>query len=202
MKLFHYLTAAVAATAILASCESPSRLASQVEGEWAGAPQRITDTDFSYVSLTPAYEFVRDGADSKGGTITLTAQTDISLPADGFQADSIGETPVSFTVAAVVTASGTWKAVDDDEIVVHFNPSTVVTSIDSEAVCEYTSPISVTDRAATVELPAQSIKSISRQLTTTVTAFVGSVHKFDDIKVKDTLMKCEIGKKDYTFSRI
>lgn len=197
------MTAAVAGVAMLASCDSPSRLASHIEGEWTGASERITDTDLSYVSMIPDYEFIRNADnDRTEGTVNLTAQLDTSLPADGFPMDSIGETPVSFSVAAVVTASGTWKAIDDDEIIISFAPSTVIASVDSKAVCEYTSPLMSTDRAQTMELPKPVIDTISRQLTTTMTNYVGRVTAIDDIEIKGTFMKCEIGKRDYTFTKM
>ncbi|MDE6510056.1 MAG: hypothetical protein K2K99_07670, partial [Muribaculaceae bacterium] len=65
MKHFSSLIASAAIVAAMASCESPSRLASHLEGEWSGSPERITDTNLSYLSMTPAYEFVRNhGADA------------------------------------------------------------------------------------------------------------------------------------------
>lgn len=201
--LFGALAAAAAMTVAVSSCESPSRLASHIEGQWSGTTERITDTDFSYVTMTPAYEFVRNAeGDRTSGTVSLTAQIDVSMPADGFPVDSVGETPVSFSVAAVVTASGTWKAMDDDEIAVSFTPATVLSSIDSKAVCEFASPLMTTDKAQTVELPKAVIDAVDRQLTSTMRTYVGKITEIDDVKIKGTFMKCEIGKRDYTFSKI
>lgn len=203
MKSFSFLAASLTAVALLTSCDSASRLASHINGTWAGSPERLTDTDLSYVSMTPAYEFIRNTTDDRtAGTVNLTAQIDTQIPADGFPVDSIGEVPVSFSVAAVVTVSGVWKAVDDDEIIVKFTPSTVVTSVDSKAVCEYASPLTTTDRAVTTELPRPVIDSISRQLSTTMTHYVSTVQKLDDVEIRGTFMKCEIGKRDYTFTNM
>lgn len=204
MKRFNYLLMAAAVAGALASCESPARLASQLEGQWSGTTERLTDTNLSYVSMTPAYEFVRnDGAnaDRAAGTVTLTAQIDTQMPADGFPVDSLGEEPVSFSVAAVVTVNGTWKAVDDDEILVHFSTSDILTSVDSKAVCEYTSPMSATDRAQTVELPKSALDAIGRQITSTVSHYASSISEIDDIKIKDNFMKCEIDHRKSTFTR-
>lgn len=206
MNRLHYL-AAIAATAItaLCSCESPARLASHLEGEWSGAPERLTDTNLSYVSMTPSLEFTRQqgpGADRTAGEVTLTAQVDTQLPADGFPADSLGETPVSFSVAAVVTAKGTWKAIDDDDVAIHFNAATVLSSVDSKAVCEYASPMSATDRAATTELPDAVIRAIDRSLTTTIKDYVAGVRELDDVEIKGTFMKCKIGGSRQTFTRL
>ena len=204
MKLHQVLTVA-SIIATITACESPSRLASQVEGEWAGTPERITDTDLSYVSMTPSYEFTRSQSgksDKSGGDVKLVAQVDTQIPADGFPTDSLGETPVSINVAAVVTVSGTWRAVDDDDILVKFNTSTTVSSVDSKAVCEYASPFSSTDRAETIELPAAAITAISRQLTSTISDYAADMHELDDVKVKGTFMKCKINRTRHTFTRI
>ncbi|MDE5900431.1 MAG: hypothetical protein K2H33_03635 [Muribaculaceae bacterium] len=205
MKHFCYLIASAATVAAMASCESPSRLASRIEGEWSGTPERITDTSLSYLSMTPAYEFVRnDGADAdrSAGKVTLTAQIDTTMPADGFPVDSLGEVPVSFSVAAVVTVNGTWKAIDDDEVLVRFSTSDMLTSVDSKAVCEYTSPMSAADKPQTVELPSPVLESIGRQITTSMTHYVANISKLDDIEIRDNFMKFEIGKKDFTFTRL
>lgn len=202
---FNYLIATVAMTAALASCESPARLASHIEGDWSGTTERITDTDLSYLSMTPAYGFVRNegaDADRSAGTVTLTAQIDTSMPADGFPADTLGETPVSFSIAAVVTVNGTWKAMDDDEVIVRFSTSDIQTSVDSEVVCEYTSPLDAADHPQTVELPAPVLDAVGRRITAAMTNYVSDITKLDDIEIKNGFMKCEIGKKDYTFTRL
>lgn len=202
---FHRILTTAAVIASITACESPARLASNMEGEWTGTPTRITDTDLSYVSMTPTFEFTRTQggkSDNSGGEVKLVAQVDTQIPADGFPTDSIGETPVSINVAAVVTVSGTWRAVDDDDILVKFNTSTTVSSVDSKAVCEYASPFSSADRAETIELPASAISAISRQLTSTISNYAADMHELDDVKVKGTFMKCKINRTHHTFTRI
>lgn len=204
IKIFNFITFVVLASVALFSCESSSHLASEIEGEWNGVPERVTETDLSFVSLTPSYEFIRNSgaeSDKDAGTVILTAQIDAKIPAEGFQADSFGEAPVSFSVAAISTVKGTWKAIDNDELTVRFMPSSILTSIDSKAVCEYTGVISTTDKAETVELPHKTLDTIERQINATITAYVSAISKLDDIRVKDRVMKLEIGNKDYILTK-
>ena len=128
------LIAVVAALAALAGCETPGRLAKNVEGDWSGTPVRFDKKIPVNGEFTPVFSFVR-ASNRAGGEMTLSARLSVMMPVNA-PIDSIGTTAVSATAAGLATVRGTWEADGDDDIDLAFDLSTLVINMDPEVEFE------------------------------------------------------------------
>ncbi len=189
----------IAAMTIMTSCDEKAKLADAVTGSWSGQAERIeTPHQPTTTTVTRMMTFTPDLDSSTGGTLRATALFSVE---SGTSLQSAGIQPIAVTVSGNATINGHWEAIDDDEIAVSFDYRTLTVSIDpQEVLLEY-------DIASGEATPVDgSIKpdiaeSVKRSITKVMNHSVFDYGKIDDIKVKGSLMSCEIGHKDYTFHR-
>lgn len=182
------------------SCESPSRLASKIDGTWSGTSVRFDKKTVSDGTYTPIYEFSRIG-NSTEGTVTMTAQVAVTMPINS-QVDAQGSAPVSATAAAVATVSGIWHADDDDEVKVAFDPATLKVEVDPDIQFEIASIYTNFDTDSTATVSPQVIKAFRDQTSRGMNEVISATHEFDDIHfTSDSMMTAKIAKKRQTFIR-
>lgn len=189
----------IASVALFSSCNEKASLAKSINGAWSGQAERVDVPDSkTTTTVTRMMTFNTDAGSSTGGTIDATAMFSLE---SGTQLLPAGTQPIAVTVNGTATISGHWEATDDDEIIVSFDSKTLKVEIDpDEIVLEYDiatqESYSVSD-----SIQAGVVASVSRSMATLLQHRVFNFNKIDDIKVKGSLMSCEIGKTDYTFHR-
>ena len=191
-----------AGLALVTSCSEESRLAKSLPGEWSGAPQTITDNDALTASLI---ETVTVGqptpADKNGGDLSVNGVVSATTQ---LVADSSFTEPVTVSVGAIASVSGTWKVIDDDEVVVSFDPSTLSVSVDPEA--RYFTNVMAggeEGRARLDGMRAGFCDMIKASVTQALSHRYSGSRTLDDVKVKKgSVLKFEIGKTDYVYHAV
>lgn len=199
-KLFLFASAVtIAAAAGLSSCNSDSSLARSLVGEWSGTPENIADNNAITATLIESLTFGEPSmTDKTTGELTVNG---IVSATTQLVADTTLTEPVTVSAGAIVSVSATWKVIDDDEVIVTFDPSTFKVSVDPEAVT-VNNAISMPDGQARIEALKPGFCEMIKTGVTQALAprYTGSRH-LDDVKVKKgALLKFEIADVDYTFT--
>lgn len=185
----------------LVSCDETARLAKELPGSWAGTPENFTDNASVTATIVETLDISANpeqtAKGNRGGVLTV-----VGMLSAGTQI--VGEVglaePLGLTVSGQSRISGTWTAIDDDEIVVALDPSTLDVSIDPDAVVvngvisEINGPRIDSIRPSVATTMAQSLKMALANR-------YSAVRRLDDVKIKGPLMKFEIGHTDYVFTR-
>lgn len=195
MRKFIISVAALTAV-LLTGCDKTSSLASKIEGTWTGTPTGLSSDIAGSTTIIETMTFTRI-EHTEGGTLEIAATISAtSSAADDNDAVGTG----TLTAAAEATASGTWKAIDSDEITVHIDPSSIVVNVDPDGV-----DINADIFTGEVMPSIDSIKpAITRQLQSRIerdvmTRFVNFRH-LDDVKIKNDILRFETDNKDFTMS--
>lgn len=191
----------IAATILFTTaCESPSRLASKIEGLWSGTSERFDKQIVSDGTYTPVYEFSRSDR-RPDGVVTLSAQVSVTMPINS-QVSAEGTAPVSATAAALATVSGTWFADDDDELKIAFDPSTLTVTMDPDLQFAIADVYTNFDTDSVATVPAPVMKAFSEQIRRGMNDVISKVHEFDDIHFNtDDMMTAKVAKTRRTFTR-
>ncbi|MDE6491262.1 MAG: hypothetical protein K2L49_08915 [Muribaculaceae bacterium] len=179
----------------LTACNPEAKLAKDLEGSWTGAPEKLADDANTSATCIPVYTFVRSENES-GGTVTIDA---LISTAGNTASGAIGQ--VSLSASGKATVNGKWRATDDDEIFISLEPTSLQVSVDPEAVEMAFSPLSGNDQPAVDSLKPAMIPVIRTLMTTAMQRKLVELNKIDDIKIKNDIMTCEIGKRDLSFHR-
>jgi hypothetical protein len=201
MKGIYCLMSAIVALG-LSSCDENARLAKELHGTWAGTPENVTDNTAITATLIETYSFT-DAAQTMskgayGGDISITGMISCSTQ---ILADSTIIEPVTLTASAVSTINGTWTVIDDDEIAVSLNPQTLVVTMDPEAVSVANNVVTNNDNPSIEKLRPGITATLRDGIKHTLSMRYASIRQLDDIKIKGPLLKFEIGKNDYVFTR-
>lgn len=201
MKGIYCLMSAIVALS-LSSCDENARLAKELHGTWAGTPENVTDNTAITATLIETYSFT-DAAQTMskgayGGDISITGMISCSTQ---ILADSTIIEPVTLTASAVSTINGTWTVIDDDEIAVSLNPQTLVVTMDPEAVSVANNVVTNNDNPSIEKLRPGITATLRDGIKHTLSMRYASIRQLDDIKIKGPLLKFEIGKNDYVFTR-
>lgn len=188
----------LAVTALgLQSCDDSAKLAENLEGTWSGAPERLIDTSASSASVIDTYTFTHT-PDTKGGNITITSVISVTGQIDGSQAIV---QPFSLSASGTASVQGTWEAIDDDEIAISIDPKTLNVNIDPDAVVLSSSLLSGNTSAAVDSMKPALVNTIKAQVKEAVGNRYLSLKHIEDIDIKGSILKYEIGKQHYTMSR-
>ena len=181
----------------LTGCDEASRLAGDVSGAWSSTPQMLVNDPGSQATIVETIEFQRDST-SNGGVVIVSGLISSTGSTSGNEALM---QPFEIAASARSTISGTWKAIDDDDITMALDVQSLNVEIDPTALV-ITSNVLTGDTESNPENVkpqiAQMVRAaIQRQLTARYTSWT----KLDDVKVKDkgTVLKFEVGKKDYVY---
>ncbi|MCM1449618.1 MAG: hypothetical protein NC082_04705 [Clostridiales bacterium] len=199
------LTTTLIATAVilsLTSCNEKAQLASQINGTWSGQAERVTTPETTghqtTTTVTRMYTFNIDPGSKTGGTIDAVAYFSVE---SGTELQAAGTQPIAVTIEGNATICGRWEAIDDDELAVTFDSSTLAVNVNPDAIeLEYNidtqQSFSVAD-----SIKPQLAQQVTRSMKNVMNHNVFNFAKIEDVKVKDMLMSCEIGHKDYTLHR-
>lgn len=175
----------------LSSCNEKSKLADRLTGLWTSTPQRIATNDSrATTTVTTMLTFVNDENSKTGGTVTGGAQFNILT---GTDLQGTLQQPISVTANGKASISGEWEAIDDDEIMVTWDYSTLKVEIDPTAVeMDYNV---VTGDATPVDMTLKDslVQSINATMTNALSTQTFRSGEFDDIKFTndDVTMTCE-----------
>lgn len=189
--------AAVVLGLTMVSCDTAMSLAKDVNGTWAGGVDRILG-DALNSDVFSTYTFTYDAASAKaGGDIVINA----TLAGNYNDNVVVGETPsnVSVTVAGTSSISGTWTAIDDDEIVITLNPSTLKVSLDPAAQTLTSSAVLTAEAIDT--LKPNLLSMIKDRMAYDLRIKYSSPIHMDDVKVKGgKTLEYEVNDIDYTLT--
>lgn len=183
---------------LFSSCNEEAKLARDIEGTWSGAPEVFVNDASSRSTIIETFTFERDT--TKSGTVMIGALVSSTGAVQG--TDAIVQ-PFSVSAAAKSTISGRWQVIDDDELVLTLDPSTMKVEVDPSAVVLTTNLLTGAEAPSTESLRPQMAEAIRSNLSHVLAMRYLSYRKLDDVKVKDkgTMLKFEVGKQDYILSR-
>lgn len=192
------LTGAIAlATIILGACSDKSKLANEIEGSWAGTPERLGDDQSGTMTIQEIFSFIKN-TNSADGTINIQANVEVLEP------EAAGDEVVSAyatSAAAVASAQGSWTLIDDDEIVISIDPATIQVTVDPRSLVESDDLLTDTPVPTLDSLSTAKMGEIKLLVTTEVTKRFSELNHLDDVKVKDNRLKFEIGRKHVVMAR-
>lgn len=200
MKNFLIGTAAVVCALSFASCNEKARLASEVEGTWSAAPSSLANNASGDYTVIDTYTFTRDASGGEGGSVMITGMLN-GVMASTHPVLSLDQ-PISTSVSGTATITGTWKAVDDDEIAVMLDPTSLKVTVNPVEMV-LTSNI-LTDATANKpeEMSASVADKAKMEFERVLRPYYTRINHLDDVKVKDgTILKYEIGDRDYSMMR-
>ncbi|MDE6093381.1 MAG: hypothetical protein K2F61_01210 [Muribaculaceae bacterium] len=202
MKKMSYTSTCIAAATLLtalAACDSEAKLAREVTGTWASTPEKLIDSDALSAATIHMIQFTPSLSDNKSGDLQMTELISVT---NAVQTDTISILePYSVSAAGLATLNGSWAVIDDDEISLHLDESTLDVSIDPDATL-----LSINELTNATTTSVDSLKPIvtanlKRQITQLVKNRIFDINKIDDIKITGNLMSCEINRRDITFRR-
>lgn len=133
-----------------------------------------------------------------GGTINIVGMLSATTQLVGDQ--SFAE-PVSLTASARSSISGTWVAIDDDEVAVQLDLSTLSVDIDPDAIVANNNLLSEENSAKITEMKPAISATMAAGMRQALSTRYSSIRQLDDVKIKEPLLKFEIGHTDYVFTR-
>lgn len=210
MKKIFYIAAVGLLTAGLASCNENAKLASQVEGVWSGNVTELVKKDgkknketnvsgaATVNSITPSFTFAKDVNVKDGGKVTYTGVYSISQAVSS----QVVDVPFEATANVKATAEGTWTAIDDDEIMLTIDQTSVKTEIDPSSISFGYAVLTDKPVSELDSLKANLLPNLEISFGAEVQKRVAMMKKLDDIKFPQTgTMTLEIGKTDYTLTK-
>lgn len=175
-------TSTLAAAALLlaaTACNSESKLAQNVEGQWAANPEQILQTDASMASIIETFTFAPSDSIENGGNATLAALVSVTGSISGVQGIS---QPLNMTASGYASVQGSWSASSGSQLSINFKPENVVVTIDPNAVVlaspENSSPIPV-------DVKGNLASSIKTQIEKALRERYAPNMTFTDVKFSD-----------------
>ncbi len=189
-----------AAAAMLAACTACSG-GPAIDGAWTSAPTRI-DNELPIASeasdvLTLVFDAPKG---AKSGAVTITSEITANQPVEAGTIDSFDE-PYEVSVSATATITGTWSLEDRDDIVIFLDRNTLEVNVDPDGVAYSQNLIDGMQQPQVDSLTAVTAERWRSAIRSAATARFISLDKLDDVKVKDNILSCEVGKRDLTFHR-
>ena len=141
-----------------------------------------------------------DPASGEGGQINVSSMVSLAR-STGAEVAPSGAYEVS--VAATASIAGTWRAIDDDEIDVSLDFSSLNVEVDPSQVALVSNPLTGGEYAQTDSVKPQLAEYYRSEITRQLQAYYGAWNRFDDVKVDKpgTTMSLEISDRDYVFRR-
>lgn len=189
---------AAAATIGLFSCDNgATRLSKEIEGSWSGTPEKLVQSGSSEATVIETYDFL--GNDSiNGGNIIINSIISVTGSISGSEAIV---QPFSLTASGSATISGTWRAIDDDEISIALDSRTLQVKVDPDAVVLSSNIISGSEAPSVDSIAPGIANQIRTQLSKALEIRYLTIKHLDDVKIKDNILKYEIADIDYLMQR-
>lgn len=182
----------------LCSCDESKKLASKLEGSWTGAPERLTDNAFGATTTIDTYTFTPDAAIKNGGQVLISTMLSVNGGID--QSQGVMQ-PFSLSAAASASVNGTWQAVDDDEVNLNIDVTTLSVEIDPKAVVLTMNMLNTDTSAATDSIKPQVMEHIKNRITQDLQNKYFALKRIDDVKIKGDVLEFEISSHDYYLTR-
>lgn len=190
----------VAAAVTVTGCNETARLAKDVTGTWSSAPIELGNDTQGQTTTVETFTFENENG-TPGGVIMIESMISQQK---GMATDAVaGGSPFAMTVAAKASVSGTWEAIDDDEIRVILDMSSLMVTVDPEAVSLVANPLSGTTSSEIDSLRPAMADFVTADLTGLVKAHYLKYALLDDVKVKENgkILEVEVGKTDMIMRR-
>lgn len=196
MKLKSFVFAAGLLT-LAAACDSSSKLAEQVQGQWAGNPEQILESDASVATVIETYTFNPSDTAKTGGDVNVAALVSVTGSISGVTGIS---QPLNMTVSGYASVQGSWDASSGNELTVRFNPENVAVNVDSSAVV-LAAPGATS--AIPVEVKGTLARSVRVQIEKALRERYSPVMTFKDVKVADNgqTLSYKLANKSYNLRR-
>ena len=197
MKNTALFALALMGAAALAGCDSKSKLAKELQGEWSSTPELLVNTGAARASLVRVMDFNRT-ADQTQGTVTMTALITVenAIPAN----DSI-VTPLTITASGTAVITGVYNVKDDDEVNLNLDATSLSISVDPEAVKLSYDIIDGKSGSSLEALRPGALRLAQQQINRAAQEVFFNLDEIDDIRIDGDMMSCEIGHKDLNFRR-
>lgn len=198
-KFFSLALCTAAAIAMFFGCDSKAKLAEDIDGTWTAAPVKLTNNEQGYSSITETFMFEQDST-AASGTVVITSMISLQKSAP---ANAAPTAPFMMTAAARATISGSWVAIDDDELALQLNPQTLSVEVDPTMVQVAMNPLSDQTSVTPDTLTSSMLDYVKATITQDLNVHYADFTKIDDIKFKqkNATMEFEIGKTDYSLMR-
>lgn len=199
LRLAPVLGIMIAGSVITGCTSGEERLAKEVPGVWQGTPETFTDNAALTASITDVYEFSpasMTANETLTGSVTVTGMVNTTTQI----VDSAFIEPLSLSAAAHTTISGTWTVVDDDEIALSFDLSSLSVQVDPKAVAANNTPITI-GTPAVDSLRPELCANIEHSVKQSLTARYAAMRHMDDVKIKGPLLKYESGHEDFVLTK-
>lgn len=193
------LTALLVIPATISSCKEESRLARELPGEWSGTPENFTDNTAITATIIETLSIGEPTSSSPvSGQVTITGVISTTTQLVG---DTTFVEPVTLSAGAVSSVQATYRFIDDDEIILTFDASTLTVTVDPKAVT-YATPVLTPDAQPRLEALRPSFCNTiqSSILHTLSTRYSGSRH-LDDVEIKGDVLQFEINDMPYAYMR-
>ncbi|MCM1348102.1 MAG: hypothetical protein NC338_01705 [Firmicutes bacterium] len=186
------------ATLTFSGCNEADRLASKVAGTWSSTPQMLVNDAGSQATIVESVTFERD-SDKAGGTVVFTGMISCTGAMTG--SDAVVQ-PFEMAASARSTVTGQWTAVDDDEIMLSLDIDKMTVDVDPSALVISGNVLSGSTESNPETLKPQMAAMVQAALRRQLVARYTSMNRLDDVdlKDKDTVLKFEVGKKDYVYT--
>lgn len=189
-----------AAVAFSTACESPTRLASRIDGTWSTSPEKFNKEVVGQGTYIPVLEFSRPDKRPEGAVI-LTAQLSITMPVNA-PLDSMGAAPVSATAAGMATISGIWTANDDDEVKIALDPATLDITMDPDVQFAIADVFTDYDTDSVSAVSPQVMRAFAEQARQGMTDVIAHFNELDDIKFQsDAMFTAKLNSRRLTFAK-
>lgn len=196
MKSYIFAFVAFAGLSIY-SCDSRSQLGKEIAGDWQGAMERMENVQEAETQLMENISFMPDNGNLTGSFI-LTGMGDVTnVP----MFDNEVMATVSRAIAFTSSIQGTYKVIDDDEVSLMFDFKSLNVSVDTSDVASDVNILGGVAYPSSARVNPQLCGIVKSQLTVALKSRYSGMGLLDDVKVKDGVMKLEIGKKDLVFHR-
>lgn len=186
---------------MFASCDSTPN----IEGTWSGSGTNLGTSGKEDVAgvnvnshITTDITFIPTSNNKRTGDVEFLATV---VTSDAVPFDSTIVAPYEVTVTAIATAKGSYSIVDDDEIIIALDNSSITMNVDPDAVTYDSNVLTGADGAQVDSLKPQIVAIFSARLLPLVRTHLDAFQHIDDVHVSKDMMSCEINNRDFTFRR-
>lgn len=187
------IAAVVAGT--IASCDGKERLAEDVAGTWATEQLSLFNDAQGQASGGDVFVFERNGDNGRGGMVSIASTISLSRASNALTPP---DQPFNISVAATASIDGKWTAVDDDEIHIDFDASSLGVTVDPDAIALVANPLAGTTQSQIDSLKPQMAQFYQTELLNAMRVHYSKYARLDDVKLKDNgrILKIEVADSD------
>lgn len=185
---------------LITSCSKTEELV----GAWQGNPTRIILPGAEYATNTITLDFASDQSGHRAGTVNVSAVMDVEQ-AVNTTIDNTFNQPYTTSITATASISGHYTAEkgDDDDILIHFDPSTFAVNIDPDGVTFSENVLTGAAQSTIDSLTKVTAERWRATISGAIQTEFRKYSKIEDIKIHhDNIMSCEIYNRDETFRQV